>query len=90
MRTALERFIPDAAGRHLGASVCMYTDTPDYHFLVDLHPAHPQVVIGSPCSGHGFKFAAAMGEILADLAADGRTRHDISMFGTKRLLGARA
>lgn len=90
MRTALERFIPDAAGRHLGASVCMYTDTPDYHFLVDLHPTHPQVVIGSPCSGHGFKFAAAMGEILADLAADGRTRHDISMFGAKRLLGARA
>ena len=90
MRAAVEKYIPDAAGRHLGAAVCMYTDTPDFHFLVDLHPAHRQVVIGSPCAGHGFKFAAAMGEILADLALDGRTRHDISLFNINRLLKAKA
>jgi sarcosine oxidase len=90
MRATLAEFVPDAAGKHLGAVVCMYTDTPDYHFLVDLHPAHKQVVIGSPCSGHGFKFSAVMGEVLADLAADGRTRYDISMFGVKRLLGVPA
>lgn len=88
MRAVVEKYIPDAAGRHLGAAVCMYTDTPDFHFLVDLHPAHHQVVIGSPCAGHGFKFAAAMGEILADLALDGRTRHDISLFNIARLLKA--
>lgn len=90
MRAALFEFVPDAAGRHLGAAVCMYTNTPDEHFLVDLHPEHPQVVIGSPCSGHGFKFAAAMGEVLADLATTRRTRHDISAFGVGRLIAARA
>ncbi len=84
MRAALQKYIPDAAGRHIGAVVCMYTDTPDFHFIVDLHPVHKQIVIGSPCAGHGFKFAAAMGEILADLALDGRTRHDISLFNVGR------
>jgi sarcosine oxidase len=89
MRRALARFVPDAAGRHLGAAVCIYTNTPDEHFLVDFHPEHRQVVIGSPCSGHGFKFASAMGEVLAGLATDGRTGHDIAMFGIARLLPAR-
>jgi sarcosine oxidase len=86
MRSTLAKFVPDAAGRHLRATVCMYTDTPDYHFLVDLHPQHPQVVIGSPCSGHGFKFSAVMGEVLADLAVDGRTRHGTSLFKVGRML----
>ncbi|HEU5432253.1 MAG TPA: N-methyl-L-tryptophan oxidase, partial [Thermomicrobiales bacterium] len=51
--------------------------TPDEHFILDRLPGLPQVVVASPCSGHGFKFASVIGEILADLALDGGTRHDI-------------
>jgi sarcosine oxidase len=75
-----------AKGRFVEARTCMYTLTPDQHFLVDLHPDHPQVVIGSPCSGHGFKFASVIGEILADLAIDGATRHPIDMFKIDRFM----
>ena len=53
-------------------------------FAVDLHPDDPRIVIASPCSGHGFKFAPAIGEILADLATEGGTRHDISRFALAR------
>jgi sarcosine oxidase len=57
---------------------CMFTNTPDEHFIVDRHPDHEQVVLASPCSGHGYKFCSVMGEILADLAIGaGDTRHDI-------------
>jgi sarcosine oxidase len=64
---------------------CMFTNTPDHHFVIDLHPAYPQVSIASPCSGHGFKFASVVGEIMADLAEKGFTRHDISLFRLSRL-----
>ena len=88
IRSQLERFLPDVAGKRLDAQVCMFTNTPDMHFLIDFHPIYPQVVIASPCSGHGFKFASAIGEILADLVGEGETRHDISLFGIDRLLPA--
>ena len=64
---------------------CMFTNTPDHHFVIDLHPDYPQVSIASPCSGHGFKFASVVGEIMADLAEKGFTRHDISLFRLDRL-----
>ncbi len=88
IRSQLERFLPDVVGRRIDAQVCMFTNTPDLHFLIDFHPRHSQVVIASPCSGHGFKFASAIGEILADLVEEGKTRHDISLFGVDRLLPA--
>jgi sarcosine oxidase len=53
---------------------------PDGDFLIDRLPSCPQVIVASPCSGHGFKFAPVIGEILADLAIDGATTHDISRF----------
>jgi len=61
------------------ASACMFTNTPDGHFVLDLHPDHPQVVLCSACSGHGYKFASVIGEVLADLATTGATAHDISL-----------
>jgi len=64
---------------------CMFTNTPDHHFVIDLHPDYQQVSIASPCSGHGFKFASVVGEIMADLADRGFTRHDISLFRLDRL-----
>lgn len=86
LRSFTERYFPEAAGPTMGLRACMFTNTRDEHFILDQHPDHPQVVIGSPCSGHGFKFSSVMGEILADLAEHGTTRHDISMHRLKRLL----
>ena len=63
---------------------CKYTLTPDHHFVIGLHPDHANVVIASPCSGHGYKFASVIGEILADLAIDGATRHPIGLFAPSR------
>lgn len=86
MRGYLDEYVPALAGRCLAADVCMYTNTPDEHFVVDLHPDYPQVALASPCSGHGYKFASVVAEILADLAIDGATRHPIKMFSLRRFL----
>jgi sarcosine oxidase len=58
--------------------------TPDGHFVIDCVPGAPQIIVASPCSGHGFKFAPVVGEVLADLATAGATRHDISRFRLSR------
>ena len=85
MRDVLEPCIPALARGTLVDSVsCKYTLTPDRHFVIDRHPDYDQVVIASPCSGHGFKFATVIGEILADLAIDGATRHPIELFAVSR------
>jgi sarcosine oxidase len=76
----LRAFMPDADGTHVESAVCMYANTPDEHFVVDRHPAHPQVVIASACSGHGFKFSPAIGELLADLALGTAPRFDLAPF----------
>jgi sarcosine oxidase len=67
----------------------MYTNTPDEHFVIDAHPAHPEVVIASPCSGHGFKFSSAIGELVAELATEGRTAFDLTPFRASRWAGKR-
>jgi sarcosine oxidase len=85
VRRLLERFIPAANGRLVEARVCLYTNTPDGHFVIDRHPAAPQVLIASACSGHGFKFAPAVGEAVADLVTDGGGRFDLSPFRLGRL-----
>ncbi len=64
---------------------CMYTMTPDEDFVIDLSPSDPRIVIASPCSGHGFKFASVIGEVLADLATNGETPLDIGRFLISRL-----
>jgi sarcosine oxidase len=84
IRTALKAHVPDAGGRLLAARTCLYTTTPDGDFILDRLPGCPQIIVASPCSGHGFKFAPVIGEILADLAVTGRTDHDISRFSLAR------
>ncbi|MEO8575843.1 MAG: N-methyl-L-tryptophan oxidase [Gemmatimonadales bacterium] len=64
--------------------VCLFTNTPDHDFIIDFHPAHSRVLISSACSGHGFKFASAIGEIQADLVTSGRSRFDLGPFGLDR------
>jgi len=80
MRSLVRRFAPDAEGALRSAAVCLYTNTPDGHFWIDRHPAHANVLIASCCSGHGFKFATVVGEILADLATQGNASCDLSLF----------
>ncbi|MDE2572204.1 MAG: N-methyl-L-tryptophan oxidase, partial [bacterium] len=77
-------WIPDGAGRHLMSKVCMYTMTPDEHFVIGRHPAHHNVVVAGGFSGHGFKFCPIVGEIVADLAIDGKTPHPIDAFAVER------
>ena len=80
VRGLLARFMPPAAGREVEKRVCLYTNTPDEHFLIDRHPADDRVLIVSPCSGHGFKFASAIGEVVAELVLDGGSAMDLSLF----------
>ena len=61
-------------------AVCMYTNTPDEHFIIDYHPQYPNIIIGSPCSGHGFKFSSLTGKMLADMALETAVPFDISPF----------
>jgi sarcosine oxidase len=85
LRAALRPVLPqlaEAAVRE--SSVCIFTNTPDHDFIIDFHPEHRQVLISSPCSGHGFKFASAIGELQADLISGGTARFDIAPFRASR------
>jgi sarcosine oxidase len=84
MRRFLDAYLPAAAGVLKKMRTCIYTKTPDEDFVIDLSPADPRIVVASPCSGHGFKFASAIGEALADLATERATRHDLSRFAISR------
>lgn len=86
LRNFAERYFPEGCGPTMSLHTCMFTNTPDHHFVLDLHPDYEQVSIASACSGHGFKFASVIGEIMADLSTTGVTRHDISFFRLERLL----
>lgn len=84
LREFAARYFPDGCGPTMTMKSCMFTNTPDRHFIIDVHPEHPQVVMASPCSGHGFKFVSVVGEIVADLAEIGQTRHDLTLFRLAR------
>ena len=85
LRAFLARRLPQANGALRASEECLYTNTPDFHFLVDRHPRHDEVIVASVCSGHGFKFAPVMGEIIADLVQGKRPAFDLSMFRMARL-----
>ena len=84
IRAFMRTHMPRANGPLRTSTVCLYTNTPDRHFVIDVHPTVPGVAFASACSGHGFKFAPVIGEILADLALDGATSHPIERFRADR------
>ena len=84
LRAFAERYFPDGAGPTVARKICLFEPSPDEHFIVDRHPDAPSVVVGAGFSGHGYKFCSVIGEILADLAIDGSTRHDIELFRIDR------
>jgi sarcosine oxidase len=90
LREFAARYFPDAAGPTMTLKSCMFVNSPDNHFIVDLHPDYPQVSYATGFSGHGYKFASVIGEVLADLAERRATRHDISLFLLERLTGQRS
>jgi len=87
LREFAARYFPEGCGPTMSLKSCMFTNSPDKHFIIDLHPTYPQISFASACSGHGFKFASVIGEILADLAERGETRHNIEFFRLGRFTG---
>ena len=77
--------LPEGAGAGVGAVACMYTMTPDGHFVIGAHPEHPEVILGCGFSGHGFKFVPVLGEVLADLALGATPAYDLALFSPGRL-----
>jgi sarcosine oxidase len=88
IRALIRRYLPGADGPLRSTSVCVYTNTPDQDFILDAHPEHPSVLIASPCSGHGFKFSIAIGELIADDLMGERRRFDLAPFRITRFAGA--
>lgn len=85
LRPFMRAHIPGIAEAPAAESrICLYTQTPDEHFIVDVHPAHQHVAIGAGFSGHGFKFSTMIGKMLADLALDGATPHNDRLFKISR------
>ncbi|HST08143.1 MAG TPA: N-methyl-L-tryptophan oxidase [Gemmatimonadaceae bacterium] len=85
LRDALRPVLPELAAAPVRErGTCIFTNTPDHDFIVDWHPQHPNVLVSSPCSGHGFKFASAIGELQADLLTDRPPGFDIAPFRLDR------
>ncbi len=84
LRSFAERYFPDGAGPKIMLKACMFTNSPDEHFLIDRLPDAPQVSVAAGFSGHGYKFSSVVGEIMADLAMRGETEHDIGLFRLDR------
>ncbi len=84
LRHVLDAYMPGASGPVIRTLTCMYTNTPDTHFVLDRHPTMSNVVFGCGFSGHGFKFASGIGEALADIALDGASRFDLGYLSARR------
>ena len=77
-------WIPAAGTKVEAMRICMYTNSPDEHFIIDRHPDYEQVTVATGFSGHGFKMSSVIGEILADLSTDGCTEHPIDFLSLRR------
>ena len=86
VKNFLEEYIPLANGKLIDSRVCVYTNTPDLDFIIDFYPNDENIIICSPCSGHGFKFTPAIGEICSELVINNGTNYDLSEFSIKRLM----
>ncbi len=86
VKNFLEEYIPLANGKLIDSRVCVYTNTPDLDFIIDFYPNDENIIICSPCSGHGFKFTPAIGEICSELVINNAANYDLSEFSIKRLM----
>ena len=86
LRSIIKSYIPDLDVDSVRSAVCMYTNTPDREFIIDFHPDYSNVLILSPCSGHGFKFSPVIGEIAFNLINNNKSKFSINSFSIERLL----
>jgi sarcosine oxidase len=84
LREGLRRYFPDADGPTMGLTACLFTNSPDEHFILDRVPDSSHVGVAAGFSGHGFKFCSVIGEIMTQLVVDGGTHHDIGLFRLDR------
>jgi len=84
LREGIRKYFPDADGPTMSMKTCLFTNSPDEHFIIDRHPTVPQVTLAAGFSGHGFKFCSVVGEIIAELVVDGTSRHDLDLFALSR------
>lgn len=89
VRALIQQYLPDADGPVAESAVCLYTNTPDEDFVIDSPSGHPEMLVVSACSGHGFKFSSAIGEAVAELVLDGGSSLDLSPFGLARFANDR-
>jgi sarcosine oxidase len=89
LRNGVRRFFPRANGPTLATETCLFTNTPDEHFILDHLDGLPHVAMAAGFSGHGFKFCSVVGEIMADLVTEGGSRFDLRMFSASRFQGPR-
>lgn len=87
LREGMEAMFPEANGPALRLSACLFTNTEDEHFVLDTVPGAPEIIVASPCSGHGFKFSSVIGEILADFATGRQSPFDLGLFRMDRFSG---
>jgi sarcosine oxidase len=84
LREGIRRYFPDADGPTMAMKACLFTNSPDEHFIIDRLPDNPRVAVAAGFSGHGFKFCSVIGEIMTELVVDGATRLDTSLFRLDR------
>lgn len=84
LREGIRRYFPDADGPTMAMKTCLFTNSPDEHFILDRHPEFRNVCLAAGFSGHGFKFCSVVGEIMADLATEGKSKLDLSLFDITR------
>jgi len=84
LRDGISHYFPEANGPTASTSTCLFTNTPDEHFIIDRLPDHPEVIVAGGFSGHGFKFCSAVGEMVADLVLD-RASSRLTLFAVDRL-----
>lgn len=84
LRFFLTRYLPEANGELKEGKTCLYTNSPDSHFIIDQHPTLNRVILAAGFSGHGFKFSSVMGEVLSQLALEGTSDFDLSLFSLAR------
>ncbi|MET3508092.1 N-methyl-L-tryptophan oxidase [Halalkalibacter oceani] len=84
LRSFLANFMPKAEGKLLKMGICMFSNTPDHHFIIDTAPGTERVIMAAGFSGHGFKFASVIGDILCELANEGKTKRDIAFLRLER------
>ncbi len=83
MQSLLENHF-EARVNYSHSATCMYTNTPDENFIIDYHPQYQNIIIASPCSGHGFKFSSATGKVLCEMVSGKELSIDLSLFKIKR------